>query len=137
MFRLCSSHSQFQIVLFPTFGLQGQNLQPQRTNYHVSLNSYNNYFAGSHSIVITASSLPLPLQTGQSIFTRSRCSSPQKKPLPWQWLHRWPLLEILSFLFPSPINMGGDINIIWLFLLISIRFKCYLPNILPHPRPKS
>ena len=42
------------------------------------------YFAGFHSIVITASSLPLPLQTGQSTFTRSRCSSPQKKPLPWQ-----------------------------------------------------
>ena len=79
-------------------------------------------FDGFHSIVITASSLPLPLHTGQFVFTRSRCCSPQKKPLPWQYPHEWPLLVMVSFMLPPPINIGGIILIISFLTLIVSRF---------------
>lgn len=92
-----------------------------RTHFASNLNCSINYcFDGFHSIVITASSLPLPLHTGQSFFTRSRCCSPQKKPLPWQYPHKWPLLVMLSFMLPPPINAGGVILIMsFLTLIIS------------------
>lgn len=77
-------------------------------------------FDGFHSIVITASSLPLPLHTGQFFFTRSRCCSPQKKPLPWQYPHEWPLLVIVSFMLPAPTNSEGVTLIMSLFTLILI-----------------
>ena len=54
----------------------------------VILLSHDRTAEGDHSTVITASRLPLPLQTGQSRFTRSPISSsPQNHRLPLQQLH--------------------------------------------------
>lgn len=98
------------------------------SNLHCSINYY---FDGFHSIVITASSLPLPLHTGQSFFTRSRSSSPQKEPLPWQYLHKWPVLMMVSFRLPPPTNAGGVTLMMSFFTLIFLTLKHIVLKIIP------
>ena len=63
-------------------------LPPLEGHPHQIPPPYGRTADGVHSTVITASRLPLPLQTGQSRFTRSPISSsPQNHRLPLQQLH--------------------------------------------------